>query len=88
VYQRRRDLAIQMLQDLGWAAETPQAALYIWFQIPPGYTSSADFCLALIERTGVSLTPGSDFGPHGEGYRLSINKPDEILRKLCPSSQL
>lgn len=82
VYQRRRDLAIQMLQDLGWAADTPQAALYIWFQIPPEYTSSADFCLALIERTGVSLTPGSVFGLHGEGYvRLSITMPEQILRK-------
>lgn len=80
VYQNRRDLVLQTLHNLGWEAETPLAALYIWFQIPAGYTSSADFCLALLERTGVSLTPGGVFGPHGEGYvRLSITIAEDIL---------
>jgi LL-diaminopimelate aminotransferase len=82
VYQRRRDLALRTLQNLGWAAEMAQAALYIWFHIPPGYTTSAEFCLALLDGTGVSLTPGSVFGPHGEGYvRLSFTLPEQILQK-------
>lgn len=80
VYQRRRDLVLQTLQQLGWQAETPQAGLYVWFHVPPGYSTSAEFCQALLERTGVSLTPGTVFGEQGEGYvRLSFTVSDEIL---------
>lgn len=82
VYQRRRDLVLQTLHNLGWKAEAPQAALYIWFHIPPGYSTSDEFCQALLEQTGVSLTPGSVFGSQGEGYvRLSFTLPDEILQE-------
>jgi LL-diaminopimelate aminotransferase len=82
VYQRRRDLVLQTLHDLGWEAEAPQAGLYIWFHIPPGYSTSDEFCQALLEQTGVSLTPGSVFGSQGEGYvRLSFTLPDEILQE-------
>lgn len=82
VYQRRRNLALQMLHSLGWRVETPQAALYVWFPIPAGYSTCTAFCLALLEQTGVSLTPGSVFGAQGEGYvRLSLTLPDEILQE-------
>jgi len=82
VYQRRRDLVLQTLRNLGWNAEIPHAGLYIWFSIPAGYTTSAEFCQALLERTDVSLTPGSVFGPHGEGYvRLSFTQPEQILQQ-------
>jgi LL-diaminopimelate aminotransferase len=73
---------LETLDNLGWAAEKSQASLYVWFHMPPGYETSADFCLALLEHTGVSLTPGSVFGPHGEGYvRLSFTQPEPILQK-------
>jgi LL-diaminopimelate aminotransferase len=82
MYQRRRDLALQTLHSLGWKAETPRAGLYIWFHIPPGYATSAEFCQVLLEQTGASLTPGNIFGSQGEGYvRLSFTLPDEILQE-------
>ena len=37
-------------------------------KIPEGYDSSADFCMKLMEKTGVIVTPGSAFGSNGEGY--------------------
>jgi len=82
VYQQRRDLALQTLHNLGWKAETPQASLYIWFHVPPGYSTSAEFCQVLLKKTGISLTPGSVFGSQGEGYvRLSFTQPDEIFQE-------
>jgi LL-diaminopimelate aminotransferase len=82
VYQQRRDLILKTLHELGWKVETPQASLYVWFHIPPGHADSVEFCLALLEQTGVSLTPGSVFGSQGEGYvRLSFTQPDDILQE-------
>ncbi len=79
IYRRRRDLALRCLQQAGIQAETPRASLYIWLQAPPGWTSG-DFAAALLDRAYVSLTPGSVFGPHGEGYlRLSLTMPEDRI---------
>jgi len=85
-YRQRRDVVLQTLKRLGLQAETPRASLYVWFTIPHGQTS-ADFASALLERAHISLTPGSVFGPGGEGYvRLSVTAPiervEEAMRRL------
>lgn len=82
VYQARRDMALQVLAKQGWQPEKSQGALYIWFHIPPAFSSSEEFCLALLEHTGVSLTPGTIFGTQGEGYvRLAFTLPEDTLTK-------
>jgi LL-diaminopimelate aminotransferase len=46
--------------------------MYLWVPCPID-TSSTDFALAVLEQTGVVLTPGNAFGPGGEGYvRVSL----------------
>jgi aspartate/methionine/tyrosine aminotransferase len=41
---------------------------------------SEAFCAALLEATGVALTPGNGFGPGGEGWlRLALVQPVEEL---------
>lgn len=43
--------------------------MYLWAPLPEFYRgSSAQFCLDLVRATGVALSPGSGFGPGGEGY--------------------
>ena len=42
-------------------------APYIWMKTPQGM-SSWDFFDDLLERLNIVGTPGSGFGPHGEGY--------------------
>ncbi len=38
------------------------------------------FCLELMERAGVVCTPGSSFGPSGEGYvRFALVLPPEKI---------
>ncbi len=72
VYSRRRDVVLEGLQRLGLAAETPRGSLYVWAAIPLGW-DSLDFCSTVLEQAQVSLTPGTVFGAHGEGYfRISL----------------
>jgi LL-diaminopimelate aminotransferase len=77
VYQERRDRVMQALRELGWQAATPRASLYVWFHVPQGW-DSAGFATAALERSHISLTPGTVFGKHGEGYiRLSLTASTE-----------
>ena len=81
IYQRRRDLVIEVLNNIGLKAQTPKASLYIWAKVPKGY-SSMDFATDLLERVGVVVTPGTGYGKNGEGYiRLSLTVPDASLVK-------
>jgi len=81
IYQRRRDLVIEMLNNIGLEAKPPKASLYIWARIPEGY-NSVDFTADLLEQVGVVVTPGVGYGKHGEGYvRLSLTVPDAGLVK-------
>lgn len=84
VYRERRDRMAAALQAEGWAVPTPSMALYLWLAIPEqvqarGLESEA-FCAALLEGTGICLTPGNGFGPGGEGWqRLALVHPVEEL---------
>ena len=75
VYRKRRDLIIQRLHAIGLPAASPRASLYIWAPVPEGWTSMG-FTEAILEETGVSLTPGIVFGSRGEGHiRISLGAP-------------
>ena len=81
IYQRRRDLVVDMLNSLGIEATAPKASLYVWARVPHGYTS-ADFATDLLEQVGVVVTPGLGYGKSGEGYvRLSLTISDAGLVK-------
>ncbi len=81
VYQRRRDLIIDVLLDIGLHVQPPKASLYIWAKVPDGYTS-VDFATELLDTVGVVVTPGTGYGRNGEGYvRLSLTIPDAALVK-------
>jgi len=69
------------LERVALRARKPKASLYIWPQVPTGITS-ADFAGRLLEETGVSVTPGTAFGQHGEGYvRISIGQATNRIRE-------
>lgn len=81
IYQRRRDRLLEVLQQLGLKARPPQASLYIWAKVPPGYTS-ASLATELLEKTSVVVTPGLGYGPAGEGFvRFSLTLSDEDLEE-------
>jgi len=81
IYQRRRDLIIEVLNSIGLEAKVPKASLYIWAKVPEGY-NSMDFSIDLLEQVGIAVTPGVGYGKNGEGYvRLSMTIPDATLVK-------
>ena len=72
IYQSRRDLVVKSLAKAGLETISPRATFYVWVETPRGYTSAA-FATKVLEETGVVITPGTGFGPSGEGYvRLSL----------------
>ena len=51
----------------------------MWAKVPDGETS-ASFATKLLEQAHVIVTPGSGYGPGGEGYiRISLTTPDKRL---------
>jgi len=78
-YQQRRDLVIASLHAHGLEARIPRASIYIWCPVPQG-KSSVEFATALLDKAHVSVTPGTVFGNHGEGYvRISLTTPTERI---------
>ncbi|HEY9699259.1 MAG TPA: LL-diaminopimelate aminotransferase [Trichocoleus sp.] len=68
-FRRRRDAFVAALQRIGWEVPIPTATMYIWAKLPERWaTCSSQFCVDLVQETGVALSPGSGFGKSGEGY--------------------
>ncbi|MBN2503684.1 MAG: aminotransferase class I/II-fold pyridoxal phosphate-dependent enzyme [Anaerolineales bacterium] len=81
ILQRRRDVVVDGLENLGIPVQSPQGALYIWCPVPPGQRSGA-FVLRLLEEAHVSFAPGTVFGAQGEGYmRISLTASEEQLHE-------
>jgi len=81
IYQERRDIGLAALEQAGLQAHKPKAGLYLWPKVPAGVTS-ADFARRLLKETGVSVTPGTAFGLHGEGYvRISLGQATHRIRE-------
>ena len=81
IYERRRDLIIEVLNNIGLKAKPPKASLYVWAKVPEGY-NSMDLTADLLDQVGVAVTPGIGYGKNGEGYvRLSLTIPDASLVK-------
>lgn len=89
VYRQRRDVMIQALHAAGLPARVPQASLYIWCPVPADAErevpwDSQGFALAVLEETGVSMTPGTVFGRAGEGYvRIALTAPLERIQEAA-----
>jgi LL-diaminopimelate aminotransferase len=80
LYQQRRDALCGGLRAIGWNVPDSHGSMFVWAPIPAGYSSSMDFCMDLVERSGVLCTPGSSFGPSGEGYvRFALTMPPERI---------
>lgn len=79
VYQRRRDLVVSALRDIGVEVDTPKGTIYVWAPVPDGH-SSTSFAELVLEEAAVIISPGSMYGPSGEGFfRISLTTPDERI---------
>jgi len=83
VYEKRADVMIRALRDVGIAVSKPRGSIFLWARVPGGETSAA-FCEKVMLNTGVIITPGTAFGEGGEGYfRISLSVPDERLMEAA-----
>ncbi|GED68962.1 aminotransferase [Brevibacillus reuszeri] len=83
IYQERRDVLLSALADAGWVIPPPKATMFVWAQVPQGWTSR-EFAFALLEQAGVVVIPGSAFGEEGEGYvRIALVQTPEILKQAA-----
>ena len=66
-YMDNAKIILDGLKENGFEAYGGINAPYIWWKIP-GNTKSVDFLDMLLEKYQIVGTPGSGFGPCGEGY--------------------
>ena len=79
-YERRRDCLCDGLASIGWKMEKPEGTMFVWAPIPAGFTDSLEFVKALFEKAGVLVTPGSAFGPSGEGHvRMALVQDEDAI---------
>ena len=79
IYARRRDLVVGALRDIGVEVAVPKGTIYVWAPVPEGHTSTS-FAELVLEEAAVVISPGSMYGPSGEGFfRISLTTPDERI---------
>jgi len=85
IYQGRRDVLIEGLRRIGWDVDPPRAGMFVWAKVPEAWASrmsTMDFAMMLLEKGDVAVSPGSGFGPAGEGYlRMSLVENENRLRQ-------
>jgi alanine-synthesizing transaminase len=70
IYRSRRDALCDGLGRIGWHLERPKGTMFVWAPIPEPYTemTSLEFATMLVQEARVAVSPGSGFGPGGEGF--------------------
>ena len=85
IYQSRRDALCNSLSRLGWDVTPPKAGMFLWQKIPQLWQSrmsTMDFAMMLLEKGNVAVSPGSGFGPAGEGFlRMSLVENEQRLQQ-------
>ena len=82
-YEHRRDVLCDGLKEAGWHMEKPAGTMFVWAPIPDSYQDSESFVADLLDKTGVLVTPGSAFGPSGEGYvRMALVQSEDTMKKI------
>ena len=73
---------MEEIGKIGLHIQKPAGTMFVWAKIPSAYATSQDFCIALLERAGVSVTPGSAFGALGEGYvRFALVRTQDEMKR-------
>jgi LL-diaminopimelate aminotransferase len=80
-YARRRDLVVSALREIGVEVAAPQGTIYVWAPVPNDH-SSTSFAELVLEEAAVVVSPGSMYGPSGEGFfRIALTAPDDRIEE-------
>ncbi|GMX63334.1 aminotransferase class I/II-fold pyridoxal phosphate-dependent enzyme [Paenibacillus elgii] len=81
LYERRRDIVVEGLNEAGWSIPKPKATMFIWAPIPEGWTSR-QISREMLYSAGVVVIPGDAFGQEGEGYvRIALVQEEDRLQE-------
>ncbi len=83
-YQRRRDVMVKGLHDIGWRVENPKASMYVWARIPDAYAAmgSIEFTKRLLGEAKIAVAPGIGFGDYGDDHvRIALIENENRLRQ-------
>jgi succinyldiaminopimelate transaminase len=81
-YAAKRACFVELFERKGVRLAGSAASMYLWARVPGGQ-SSEEFATRLLEH-GIVVSPGTFFGPSGEGYvRLSLVPGLEDCRRAC-----
>jgi aspartate/methionine/tyrosine aminotransferase len=93
-YQKRRDILVAGLNNIpGIKCIKPEGALYVFPNIAGTGMTSEEFADFALEKAGVALLPGNNFGEHGQGFvrlcyvntleniELAINKLAQAIKE-------
>jgi len=82
-YDERRRYMVQRVRELGLGlAAEPVGAFYMLLNARHLSASSYDLAFEILEKAGVGVTPGIDFGQNAEGYiRLSYANSLENIKE-------
>jgi alanine-synthesizing transaminase len=85
-YQKRRNVMVKALHDIGWMVEVPKASMYIWAKIPEAYAGlgSIEFTKRLLEGARIAVAPGVGFGDYGDDHvRIALIENEHRLRQAA-----
>ena len=79
-YQKRRDLLVDGLNELGLTCTPPAGAFYAFPDVSTINRDSRQASEILLDKANVATVPGVVFGPHGEGHvRFSFSTSTEMI---------
>ena len=84
-YKELRDLMVAKLNEIpGIQCNVPDGAYYVFPNITGTGMSSLEFAKFVLEKAGVALLPGTNFGDYGEGYvRLCFTRSEDVIEAGC-----
>lgn len=89
-FKRRRDYIVPALQALGFKIPVvPDGAFYVYADCTALTDNAEQFCLDLLYKAGVVITPGLDFGPYTANthvrfsYANSLENLQEAVRRIA-----
>lgn len=86
IFEQRRNTLIKSMQNAGFSIKTlPQGAFYLYWDVSNLTNNSQTFCSDLLNKTGVAITPGLDFGESGANQHVRIAytcDEDKILQAV------
>ena len=83
-YEKRRDVLVKGLHDIGWMVDNPKASMYIWAKIPDTYEKmgSIEFTKRLLDEAKIAVSPGIGFGEYGDSHvRIALIENEHRLRQ-------